>query len=196
LGRNIAKGNATLADGLWVGADLVAVALDIFTAGTVGEGMEAAMAPGRAARLVVAAAKSVEVLSAADKVNAVGHGADAVLHMAAQNMENSGNLGSNPKKTCPPKVAAQMAKRGLPNGGQTPFVPKLIKGPKGDLIMDSAEVTIPGVGPKVGFVDDQGRIWVRDNAHAGYPQHWDVQINGGKDYFRVGMDGNPVSRPQ
>ena len=73
------------------------------------------------------------------------------------------------------------------------FVPKLKKGPKGHLIMDKGRVTSGPKSGAVGLLDDQGRIWVRDEAHAGYPLHWDVQVNGGADYFRVGLDGNPVT---
>jgi hypothetical protein len=50
-------------------------------------------------------------------------------------------------------------------------------------------------GPKAGkrgYVDDQGRIWVKDRAHAGVPDHWDVQVAGGEDYFRVDQNGNEL----
>ncbi len=43
---------------------------------------------------------------------------------------------------------------------------------------------------KKGYVDQEGRIWIRDHAHAGLPMHWDVQLDGGDDYFRVDTDGN------
>ena len=38
---------------------------------------------------------------------------------------------------------------------------------------------------KPGSVDDQGRIWIRDRAHAKLPDHWDVQIDDGADYIRI-----------
>jgi hypothetical protein len=43
---------------------------------------------------------------------------------------------------------------------------------------------------KVGYVDWQGRIWIKDRAHGDYPDHWDVQEGGGEEYFRVDMAGN------
>jgi hypothetical protein len=49
---------------------------------------------------------------------------------------------------------------------------------------------------KRGPGDTQGRIWIWDKAHSGYPGHWDVQINGGADYIKVGVDGNPVTKLQ
>jgi hypothetical protein len=39
-------------------------------------------------------------------------------------------------------------------------------------------------------VDTQGRIWLRDEAHAGLPEHFDVQEDGGRHRTRVGLDGN------
>ena len=50
-------------------------------------------------------------------------------------------------------------------------------------------------GPKKGkrgYVDEQDRIWVKDRSHAGLPDHWDVQINEGEDYFRVDQNGDEV----
>lgn len=92
----------------------------------------------------------------------------------------------------PEKVVKQMAKAGLPVGGSHPFKPKLKKCPKGDLKMDTRA---PTKGPKAGtpgFVDDQGRIWIRDRAHAKLPDHWDVQIDDGDDYIRVDSNGEEV----
>ena len=76
----------------------------------------------------------------------------------------------------------------------TPFHPKICKNKKGVPIIDSAVVTSGPKGGKTGKLDKQGRIWVWDPPHAGYPGHWDVQLDGGGDYFRVGTDGNPVMR--
>ncbi|MDB5331242.1 MAG: hypothetical protein JWP03_2393 [Phycisphaerales bacterium] len=42
----------------------------------------------------------------------------------------------------------------------------------------------------MGWVDLDGRIWLRDRAHAGLPDHWDVQEDKGATYFRVDNDGN------
>jgi hypothetical protein len=41
-------------------------------------------------------------------------------------------------------------------------------------------------------VDVQGRIWIRDRAHADVPDHWDVQIDDGDRYIRVDNDGNQL----
>jgi hypothetical protein len=62
----------------------------------------------------------------------------------------------------------------------------------GQQIMQTAEIKHGPKAGKKGVVDQEGRIWTKDEAHAGYPEHWDVQIDQGTDYFRVGMDGNPV----
>lgn len=43
---------------------------------------------------------------------------------------------------------------------------------------------------KVGWIDVEGRIWLRDRAHAGRPDHWDVQEDNGAAYFRVDNNGN------
>jgi hypothetical protein len=43
-----------------------------------------------------------------------------------------------------------------------------------------------------GYQDMAGRIWIRDLAHAGVPDHWDVQVNGGQSYFRVDDNGNVI----
>lgn len=45
---------------------------------------------------------------------------------------------------------------------------------------------------KKGYVDVQGRIWVRDRAHANQAEHWDVQIDEGQNYIKVGLDGNEL----
>jgi len=90
------------------------------------------------------------------------------------------------------KVAKQMSKAGLPSGGKMPFKPKLKKNKRGDMEIEKVEVT---QGPKKGqkgYVDEEGRIWIKDPAHSGYPTHWDVQIGGGADYCRVGFDGAPL----
>ena len=93
----------------------------------------------------------------------------------------------------PEKVQAQITKAGLPTGGQYPFHPKLVLNRRGEWeILKQAVAT----GPKVykrGYVDDAGRIWVRDHSHAGIAEHWDVQLHGGADYFRVDNDGNPIN---
>jgi hypothetical protein len=90
----------------------------------------------------------------------------------------------------PQKVQEQMAKAGLPQTGQVPFVPKLTTNRRGESIIDKGVVQHGPKKDKKGYVDTQGRIWIKDRAHAGDPDHWDVQIDGGQDYIRVGPDGN------
>lgn len=95
----------------------------------------------------------------------------------------------------PEKVIKQMEKAGLPVGGTHPFRPKITTNQRGDPIIDRAA---PAVGPKrakCGWVDEQGRIWVKDPAHAGLPTHWDVQIDDGRDYIRIDLHGEEVQKP-
>jgi hypothetical protein len=93
----------------------------------------------------------------------------------------------------PEKVIAQIEKAGLPTGGQHPFEPKLGKNQKGESIIAKATVQQGPRKGKKGYVDKLGRIWIRDRAHAGVPEHWDVQENGGASYIRVDGNGNEVS---
>jgi hypothetical protein len=94
----------------------------------------------------------------------------------------------------PEKVVKQMAKAGLPTGGSHPFKPKLTTNPKGELIIDKQAPTIGPKSGKKGFVDEQGRIWIKDSAHAGLPIHWDVQIDDGAEYIRVDCSGEEVQK--
>lgn len=90
----------------------------------------------------------------------------------------------------PQKIIDQMKRVGLPESGACPFAPLIVHNRKGDPIIDKRS---PGKGTrtkKLGYVDDQGRIWIRDHAHGPYPEHWDVQVNDGDDYFRVDLNGN------
>lgn len=90
-------------------------------------------------------------------------------------------------------IDKQIKKAGLPTDGSTPFIPKIVKNKKGKQIIKKA--TVQG-GPwkgKKGYVDSKGQIWIRDRAHGKYPDHWDVQENGGKKgRTRVGDDGEPI----
>jgi hypothetical protein len=82
---------------------------------------------------------------------------------------------------------------GLPSIGTHPFTPSLVKNRNNE---DIIEKRAPSKGPKRGkrgYVDDQGRIWIRDRAHANVPEHWDVQIDDGEDYIRVDLNGNEVA---
>jgi hypothetical protein len=49
----------------------------------------------------------------------------------------------------PQKVVDQIQKVGLPTGGAHPFVPKLVKNKKGDLVLEKG---ILGKGPKAGKI--------------------------------------------
>lgn len=91
------------------------------------------------------------------------------------------------------KIIDQMNKAGLPTGGQHPFSPKLITNRKGDQVIEKKAVQRGPKKGKRGYVDSQGRIWIKDHSHAGVPEHWDVQIADGDDYLRVGPDGNEIS---
>jgi hypothetical protein len=93
----------------------------------------------------------------------------------------------------PQKVLNQIANAGLPTGGQHPFKPRIVTNRQGQQIIDKQVVQKGKKRGKYGYVDDQGRIWVKDWSHAGLPDHWDVQIDGGADYFRVDLNGNEVS---
>jgi len=90
------------------------------------------------------------------------------------------------------KVQKQVKKLQLPTGGKVAFVAKLIKNRRGQLEIERAAVLHGPRKGKIGYVDVQGRIWLKDYAHAGYPDHWDVQLDAGKDYMRVGFDGEPL----
>ena len=82
-----------------------------------------------------------------------------------------------------------MIKAGLPAAGQVPFVPKIVTSPHGKHHVARAAVRYGPRKGKVGYVDASDRIWVRDYAHGGRPNHWDVQENGGRTYFRVDDNG-------
>jgi len=71
----------------------------------------------------------------------------------------------------PKKIEEQIKNAGLPQGGAVPFQPKLTKNPKGDPIIEKAVKHGPKKGKK-GYVDLQGRVWIRDRAHGGDPDHW------------------------
>src|SRR5437762_2433440 len=92
----------------------------------------------------------------------------------------------------PPKVIAYIQKKGLPTGGQHPFKPKLKANQRGELIIDKDTVVHGPKRGERGCVDEQGRIWIKDRSHAGLPDHWDVQIDGGTDYIRVDLNGNEI----
>jgi len=92
----------------------------------------------------------------------------------------------------PQKIVDQIDAAGLPTGGEHPFKPKITRNRDGEPIIEKRPIR---KGPKVGkkgYVDDQDRIWIKDRAHANIPDHWDVQLDDGDDYFRVGLDGGKI----
>lgn len=92
----------------------------------------------------------------------------------------------------PQKVIDQLARARLPSGGPNPYRPRLVTNRAGDLVIEKLVVARgPKIGKK-GYVDDQGRIWVKDRAHGSVPEHWDVQIDEGGDYIRVDFSGNLI----
>ena len=91
----------------------------------------------------------------------------------------------------PSKIDNQIDKAGLPRSGLVPFIPQLDMNKKGQPTIRKAPVLHGPKKGKVGFVDTKGRIWVKDRAHGKYPDHWDVQDNGGKKgYIKVDSQGN------
>lgn len=69
------------------------------------------------------------------------------------------------------KLIGQMTKAKLPYlKGSVPYIPKLKRN-------DRAEVEVVKVETPRGFgwTAQDGKIWIRGRAHAGYPNHWDVQ---------------------
>jgi hypothetical protein len=91
----------------------------------------------------------------------------------------------------PIKINKQIDKQGLPKGGSVPFIPQVDKNKKGQPIIRKAPVQFGPKKGKKGYVDTKGRIWIKDKAHGKYPDHWDVQENGGrKGYIRVDSQGN------
>ena len=89
------------------------------------------------------------------------------------------------------KVDRQMRDAGLPTGGAFPFDPQLEKDRKGRPKIWKAPATFGPKKGKKGYVDKKGRIWIKDRAHGKYPDHWDVQEDGGKKgHTRVDSKGN------
>jgi hypothetical protein len=75
-------------------------------------------------------------------------------------------------------------------GNQRSFVPQLDYNKEGKQIIRKAAVNHGPKKGKHGYVDTMGRIWIKDRAHAGDADHWDVQEDGGKKYIRVDPQGN------
>ena len=90
------------------------------------------------------------------------------------------------------KIDKQIDKLGLPRSGDHPFRPKIKINRRGVEEIEKAEVSEGPKKGKKGFVDEIGRIWIRDCAHSGLPDHWDIQIDGGKRYIRVNDRGMEI----
>lgn len=90
------------------------------------------------------------------------------------------------------KVEDQINKANLPRSGNVPFEPQLGTNRRGAQIIEKAEVKKGPKKGKRGWLDTQGRIWIKDRAHSGLPDHWDVQIDEGDSYIRVDFSGNQI----
>lgn len=90
----------------------------------------------------------------------------------------------------PQKIIDQMVKAGLPINGEYSFRPKLITNYRGQRMIAKRSVLRGPKKGKKGYVDEDGHIWIKDHAHGGMPDHWDVQIDDGDGYIRVNLDGN------
>jgi hypothetical protein len=89
------------------------------------------------------------------------------------------------------KIERQIVKAGLPTSGAIPFRPQLGTNSMGEPVIQKVIIQHGPKKGKYGYLDTAGRIWIRDRAHAGYPDHWDVQENGGKaGHTRVDSMGN------
>lgn len=93
----------------------------------------------------------------------------------------------------PQKVIDQIQKAGLPTNGTHPFKPKLSTNRRGEPVIEKTIVTNGPKKGKKGYADIQGRIWIKDRSHADVPDHWDVQIDGGDEYFRVDNNGEEIT---
>ena len=89
-----------------------------------------------------------------------------------------------------PRVQGQIAKARLPTVGPERFIPSLGADSKKRQCLRRAAVQHGAKAGRIGYLDAAGRIWIRDRAHAGAPDHWDVQENEGRFYFRVDDNGN------
>jgi hypothetical protein len=92
----------------------------------------------------------------------------------------------------PHKIIEQIRKAALPTTGPHPFRPMLVRNARGEMVIEKRAVQKGPKRGKKGYVDDQGRIWVKDRSHAGVPDHWDVQLGEGDDYCRVDLNGNEI----
>jgi RHS repeat-associated protein len=89
----------------------------------------------------------------------------------------------------PQQIQDQMAKRGLPAGGEFPYKPVWEKNRAGTLVLKTGSPTEGPRAGEVGPVDQDGNVWLRhrDPQHG---DHWDVQTEGGRDHVNVNSDGS------
>jgi hypothetical protein len=92
----------------------------------------------------------------------------------------------------PQKIIEQIQRAGLPTVGMHPFIPKLVRNARGEPVIEKRAVLKGPKQGKKGYVDTQDRIWVKDRSHSTVPDHWDVELAGGEDYFRVDLNGNEI----
>jgi hypothetical protein len=97
---------------------------------------------------------------------------------------------TQPPNNSSSKIDRQIKKAGLPTGGPVPFSPQIDQNKNGDQIIRRGMIQYGPKKGKKGFVDSEGRIWIKCFAHGSVPDHWDVQLDGGRDYFRVDLNGN------
>ena len=100
---------------------------------------------------------------------------------------------AKPPKPLPQSVIDQVRELRLPTGGACPFDPAFRRSPSGVDLIRRGAIDHGPKRDKAGFRDKQGRIWIRDRAHGGVPEHWNVQIDGGRRSDRVGDDGNSLA---
>lgn len=93
-----------------------------------------------------------------------------------------------PDSPLPQRILDQLISADLPLTGTFAFRPKLEVNRRGVAIIAKAEVARGPKAGKRGWLDADGRIWVKDYAHATLPDHWDVQLPDG-EYVRVGFNG-------
>lgn len=89
----------------------------------------------------------------------------------------------------------KLREKALGFGLPASFKPKFEKnkGGKWILMKKPAPAAKGNAKDREGWVDEEGRIWIRNYAHAGYPDHWDVQMDGGATYMNVKVDGSPMT---
>jgi hypothetical protein len=93
----------------------------------------------------------------------------------------------------PKKVEEQIAKARLPRSGAFSFEPKLTTNRRGQQVIEKADVIFGPKKGKKGYLDVQGRIWIKDRANSGLPDHGDVQVDEGNHYLRVDLSGNELT---